>query len=115
MAHVVEKAGIQALTDDAWLRDARHCFDVAAALTRALTPAWTVERETDPSGELSIVVLPAFETTPRPTFVLYEEDGLVQVSTFAGEDWQRRQSFRTCQRAVAAIVATALAPSFESA
>jgi hypothetical protein len=112
MEHTVEKNDVWELTGDAWLCNARSDFDVAAALTRALTPAWTVDRETDPSGEVSIVMLPVFQAQARPTFVLYEEDGLVQVSTFAGEDWQRRQSFRTCQRAVAAIIATALAPSF---
>jgi hypothetical protein len=97
----------ESLTDEAWLRDARSNFDVGATLASALTPAWTVEREVDPFGDLSLVMLPACGTPARPTFVLYEEDGLVQVSTFFGEDWQHRQAFRTCQRAVAAIVAAA--------
>jgi hypothetical protein len=111
MAHVVEKNDVRAVTDEAWLRDAKSSFDAGSALTIALAPAWTADREIDPSGEVSIVVLPTLDTASRPTFVLYEEDGLVQVSTFHGEDWQRRQSFRTCLRAVAAIVAAAQAMS----
>lgn len=107
MAHVAEKDDVQVPTDEAWLSNARSRFDVADVLISELTPGWTVEREVDPSGELSIVVLPMLDTAARPSFVLYEEDGLVQVSIFRGEDWQRRQSFRTCQRAVAAIIAAA--------
>jgi hypothetical protein len=107
MAHVVEKSDVRALSDEAWLRDARSSFDAGAALTSALTPAWSVEREVDPCGELSIIVLPAADTAAHPTFALYEENGLVQVSTFLGEDWQCRQTFQTCQRAVAAIIHTA--------
>ncbi len=108
MADVVEKNDVVALTGEIWLRDARSNFDVATELTAAMGPSWTVERELDPSGELSIIVLPVIHTTLSPTFILYEEDGLVQVSIFFGEDWRQRQAFRTCQRAVAAISATAL-------
>jgi hypothetical protein len=107
MAHVVEKNDVRALTDEAWLRHARSSFDAGTALTSALTLAWSVERETDPWGELSIVVLPASDTAAHPSFVLYEENGSVQVSTFLGEDWQCRQTFQTCQRAVAAIIEAA--------
>jgi hypothetical protein len=107
MADVVEKNDCRDLNDEAWLRDARANFDVRATLTCALTPFWTVERELDPNGDLSIVILPFSDTTVLPGFVLYEKDGLVQVSTFLGEDWQSRQAFHTCQRAVAAIVAAA--------
>jgi hypothetical protein len=105
MTHVVDKNDVQTVADEAWLRDARSDFDAGAVLTNALHPDWTVEREIDPSGEVSIVVLPTLGTAGRLTFVMYEEDGLVWLSTFHGEDWQRRQSFRTCLRAVAAIVA----------
>ena len=102
MAHVVEKNDVRALTDQAWLHDARSSFDAGAALTSALTPAWSVERETDPWGELSIVVLPAADTTAHPSFVLYEKNGSVQVSTFLGENWQcrSRSSLDTCRRPV---------------
>jgi hypothetical protein len=52
-------------------------------------------------------VLPVSDTAARRSFVLYEESGSVQVSTFVGEDWLCRQTFHTCQRAVAAIIETA--------
>jgi len=107
MAHVSEKFDQEASIVQDWLRDALATFDVVATLTSALAPAWTVEREVDPSGDLSIIVLPVVDDPSRPTFVLYEEDGLVQVSTLLGETWQNRQSFRTCQRAVAAIITAA--------
>jgi hypothetical protein len=111
MAHAVEKNDVWGLTNEEWLRDARSNFDVAATLTSVLTPIWTVERELDPSGDLSIVVLPVGDSDFRPTFLLHEEDGLVQVSTFFGEDWHCRQAFATCQRAVAAIIAVAIPAS----
>jgi hypothetical protein len=113
MDHLVEKNDLRDLTNEAWLRDAQASFDVAATLTCVLTPLWTVERELDPTGDLSIVILPFGDTAALPTFVLYEKDGLVQVSTFLGEDWQSCQAFRTCQRAVAAIIAAA-APDYAS-
>jgi hypothetical protein len=106
MDHVVEKNEFRALVGEAWLRDARSPFNVVTALTSALAPEWTVDQEVDPSGELAVIVLPATDTSTRPTFVLYEDDGLMQVSTFFGEDWQKRQAFLTCQRAVSAIFAT---------
>jgi hypothetical protein len=107
MAHVVEKNDLRDLTEEAWLSDARASFDVGATLTCALAPRWTVERELDPCGDLSIVILPLSDTAALPTFVLYEKDGLAQVSTFLGEDWLSRQAFRTCRRAVAVIIAAA--------
>jgi hypothetical protein len=107
MDHPAEKTDVRTLVDEAWLREACHPFNVVAALTSALTPHWTVDRECDPSGNLTVIMLPASDTSARPTFVLYEDNGLVQVSTFLGEDWQKRHAFLTCQRAVSAIVATA--------
>ncbi|HEY4041363.1 MAG TPA: hypothetical protein VGM32_05900 [Rhodopila sp.] len=85
--------------------DAPPQFDVVAALTASLTPSWSAEREIDPSGETSVVVLSVSDNPAHPTFVLYEEEGLVQVATVVGDCWQSRRTFRTCQRAVAAIVA----------
>ncbi len=107
MADVVEKDDFRALTDQVWMSDARSKIDVVGTLTSALTPFWMVEREIDPAGELSVVVLPVGDSSDRPTFVLYEENGLVQVSTFTGETWLSRRIFRTCERAVAGMIATA--------
>jgi hypothetical protein len=107
MDHVVAKHDVRTLDDEMWLRDARSSFDVGATLTSALMPFWTVDRECDPSGDVSIIVLPAADTPAHPSFVLYEDNAVVQVSTFIGEDWRSRRTFRTCQRAVAAIIEAA--------
>jgi hypothetical protein len=107
MAHVVVKHDVRALNDERWLRDARSSFDVGATLTSALTPFWTVDREFDPSGDLSVIVLPVGDTGAHPSFVLYEQDAVVKVSTFLGEDWRSRRTFRTCRRAVDAIIEAA--------
>jgi hypothetical protein len=97
----------------AWLRDAMSPFDVVAALTSALPSCWTVERECDPGGDLSIVVLPAHDEPThdepaQPCFVLYEENGFVAVATVIADTWHGKQTFPTCRRAVDAIVAMAI-------
>jgi hypothetical protein len=107
MAHVVVKHDDRALNDETWLRDARSSFDVGAVLTSALTPFWTVDREFDLSGDISVIILPVGDTAERPSFILYEEDAVVQVSTFVGEEWRSRRTFRTCQRAVGAVIEAA--------
>jgi hypothetical protein len=113
MTHVVVKHEVRALKDEIWLRDARSSLDLCASLTSALAPFWTVDRQLDPSGELSVIILPVHDTDERLTFVVYEDNAVVQVSTFVGEEWRSRQSFRTCQRAVDAIIeaASAAGPS----
>jgi hypothetical protein len=105
MVDMVEQAYSPALTGNVWLHDALSSFDVVAALESALAPGWSVERETDPAGDLSIVVLPAYDDPACPAFIIYEENGFVQVATIVGDTWQGRRAFPTCQRAVAAIVA----------
>jgi hypothetical protein len=116
MSHeVVRHDDVRTLNDEAWLQNARSCFDVGATLTSALTPFWTVDREADPSGDISVIVLPAGDTAARPSFVLYEQDAAVQVSTFLGEDWRSRRTFQTCRRAVDAIIEAANRPSARQA
>ncbi len=104
MAHVVVKCEAGTQNEPTWIRNARSSFDVGAALASALTPFWTIERELDPFGDLTVIVLPVDDATARPCFILYEADAVVQVSTFVGDDWRCRQTFRTCQRAVDAII-----------
>lgn len=111
MVHLVENEQSQALPGNTWMRDAQSSFDVVAKLEAALAPRWTVQREVDPSGELAVIVLPTGDDIETPAFALYEQDGMVQVVTIAGETWQGRQVFSTCQRAVAAIVAASLRAS----
>jgi hypothetical protein len=93
--------------DQTWLREARSGFDVGATLKSALAPLWTVDREFDPSGDLSVIVMSVSDTAAHPSFVLYEENAVVKVSTFLGDNWRNRQTFRTCQRAVDAIIEAA--------
>jgi hypothetical protein len=107
MADGVVKHDVLAPNDETWLRDARSSFDVGATLASALTPFWTIDREFDPSGDLSVIVLPAGVTATRPSFILYEANAVVHVSTFVGDEWRSRQTFRTCQRAVDAMIEAA--------
>jgi hypothetical protein len=107
MVHLAEQNDIPALTANVWLHDALSPFNVVAALSAALAPVWSVEREVDPGGDISIIVLPACDDPASTAFVLYEENGFVQVATISGEAWQSRRAFSTCQRAVAAIVTAA--------
>ena len=66
IGHLVEQKYIQPLTAKRWLRDAMSPFDVVATLSAALAPAWTVEREIDPSGNITIIVFrPAMDRNVR--------------------------------------------------
>lgn len=108
MVRLIAKSYAETLTARTPLCDTVLPFNVVTALSSALTPAWAVEREIDPSGDLSVIVMAARDDAVRPTFVLYEEDGLVQVSTIVDEQWQFRQTYPTCKRAVDSIVAAAV-------
>ena len=104
MGHLVE----QTLVAKGWLREGMLTFDVAATLSNALAPAWTVEREIDPLGDLTIIVLPTGDGSMHSAFVLYEDRGCAHVGTVRGEIWQSKRAFPTCQSAVAAIIAAAI-------
>jgi hypothetical protein len=107
MIHLAEHDDIPTLTTSVLSRDTLSPFDVLGALSAALSPDWSVEREVDPGGDISIIVLPTCEDPGCTAFVLYEENGFVQVATISGDSWQSRRPFPTCQRAVAAIVVAA--------
>src|ERR1700689_4859215 len=108
MSHVVEHKYIPAQIANVWLQDALSPpFDVVAELSAALSPDWTVEREVDPAGDISIIVFPTCDDLERPAFVLYEDNGFVQVGTVRGDIWQGRRAFPTCRRPVAAILSSA--------
>ena len=107
MGHLIEQNYTRSLAAKEWLRDAMSPFDVVATLSTALAPAWSVEREIDPSGDLTIIVLPTGDGSVRSAFVLYEDNGYAHVGTIRGEIWQSKRAFPTCQRAVAAIIAAA--------
>jgi hypothetical protein len=104
MVQLIEQNNIPTLTANVWMHDALEPFDPVAALSAALAPVWSVEREVDPGGDISIIVLPVCDDAGSTAFVLYEEDGFAQVATISRETWQSRLTFPTCERAVAAIV-----------
>jgi hypothetical protein len=106
MGHLIEQKYTQSLAAK-WLRDAMSPFDVVATLSTALAPAWSVEREIDPSGDLTIIVLPTGDRLVRSAFVLYEDNGYAHVGIIMGEIWQSKRAFPTCQQAVAAVIAAA--------
>jgi hypothetical protein len=110
MGHEVEYKCISVHTDNVWLQDAFSRFDVVAELSAALPPDWTVEREVDPVGDISIIAFPICNDLGSSAFVVYEDDGFVQVGTISGETWGGRRTFPTCRSAVAAIVAAAHGP-----
>ena len=85
MGHLVEQKYIQPLAAKEWLRDAMSPFDIVATLSTALAPAWTAEREIDPSGDLTIIVLPTGDGSIRSAFGPYEDNGYAHVGTIRGE------------------------------
>jgi hypothetical protein len=82
--------------------------DVIVELSEALGPIWSVCRESDCEGDVSIIVLP-LDDDAAPTFVLYEKRGVACVATVSGDDWDGVQGFAGLQEAVAAIIAAASA------
>jgi hypothetical protein len=84
---------------------ALSALDVAASLSAASAGAWEVEHAVDPSGDMSIIVLPACDDPAMPTFVLYEEHGVARVATIRRDVWESDQAFPSGRRAVAAIIA----------
>jgi hypothetical protein len=84
--------------------------NVLEVLSEALGPTWTVHRETDCNGEISIIVLPAADDA-EPVFVLYEKDGLAHVATVCEDAWEGDRGFFSFQDAVAGIIAEAMHPS----
>ena len=92
MGHLVEQR-IQPLISNPWLRDAMAPFDVAGTLSAALAPAWTVEREIDPSGDLTIIILPTGDASQRSAFWTIEDNGRVHVGTIRGEIWHSTCAF----------------------
>jgi hypothetical protein len=107
MAHVFDKHGART-----WLHGTALPCDVIALLSTSLMPGWEVEREIDPTGDVSIVVLSAIDDPGMPTFTLYESEGKAMVGTVIGDAWEKMHGFTNCQRAVAAILAATLSASY---
>ncbi len=105
MRRLTEKRYMETLVPSAWLLEVLSPFDVVATLSAKLGPSWDVEREIDPKGDLSIVVLPAPFNRAGVCFVFYEHNGLAHVATISGDAWTSSQEYPSSQRAVSAIVA----------
>jgi hypothetical protein len=88
-----------------WPNDCTLSVDAMAALSLALAPAWDVEREIDPAGNVSIVVFTASDDPTLPAFMLYEKDGHAVVATVRDDVWVGEQRFASREHAVAAVVA----------
>jgi hypothetical protein len=82
-------------------------------LAGALGPIWSVHREADHEGEVSIVVLPA-DDDPGPAFILYEKDGLARVGTVSSDEWISDEGYFGIRAALEAIVAKAAAATARS-
>lgn len=85
--------------------------DVIAMVSGALGPDWTVLRETDCEGDVSIIALPAEETGRTPSFILYEKDGQTHVASVRCDQWGLDLIFDSFSKAVDAFIAEALASS----
>jgi hypothetical protein len=109
MAHVFESAAFDLPMSGRWLNAARLSFDVVAALTDGLGAAWEVVRNEDPFGEVAIVVFPADDAAGLPSFMLYENNGLVEVATVHDDVWSGSQVYANCPQAAAAIVTASAA------
>jgi hypothetical protein len=83
--------------------------DVSALLSQALGADWTVEREIDCEGHVSIIALPEDETDGTPSFILYEKDGLARVATVKCDEWVNDWGFDSFLTAVYKFIAEALA------
>jgi hypothetical protein len=82
--------------------------DIVVSLTAALGPTWSVQREIDCVGEVSIVVMPVSDHPAVPTFILYEVGGQAHVGTIRQDEWQADQGFDTVQQAaIVGIIAAA--------
>ena len=86
-------------------RLAARPVDIQTALSEALGAGWLVQRETDPGGDMSVLVMAADDAdNALPTFMVYERDGLAQVASVQADAWHSLAGFASAHAAVAAIV-----------
>lgn len=101
MAHVIDEPHAEVITE-AIADAALSPLDVLSA---AASGGWEVEQAIDPSGDVSIIVLPANDDPLMPTFMLYQERGRSRVAVIRSDVWESDKTFSSCRRAVAAIIA----------
>ena len=81
--------------------------DVAAALSVALGAGWTVVRETDCEGDVSIVALPGGDPDNATSFILFERDGSVFLAAVSNDHWAWERRYTGFRAAMDALVAAA--------
>jgi hypothetical protein len=86
-----------------WLFAAEAPCDVTLALSESLGPTWSVDRETDCQGEVSIIILPIADDS-KPAFVIYERGGIAHVAAVAEDEWEGDHGYASFQDAVAAVI-----------
>jgi hypothetical protein len=104
MAQFIDEKRTEALACQSGLKNGPSPLDVVALLSAGSAGAWDVEPEVDPSGDVSIVVLPACDDPAMPTFLLYQKDGAARVATIRHEIWEDDRAFPGCRQAAAAII-----------
>lgn len=80
--------------------------DIVPRLEKLLAPAWSIDIETDPHGEHSIVVLPV-DLDRSLAIVLYDEGAYVAMAIVVDEQWTNVQRFTSTQDLERAVVAQA--------
>ncbi len=81
-------------------------------LTEALAPVWTVYKETDYQGEVSIIALPA-DDNDVPAFILFEKNGRPHMAKVRGDEWESEESCASVEAAIAGIIAQTLRLAIE--
>jgi hypothetical protein len=82
---------------------------VVAVLKEALGGSWVVERETDCTGEVSIIAFPVGENEGTPSFILFESEGRARLATISSDEWNGDRAFDSFPEAVSAFITEALA------
>jgi hypothetical protein len=106
MAHAINRDLSKVFAHASWLLPREPARDVVEVLSEGLGPGWTVHRETDCEGDVSVIALPADEEA-IPAFILYEKGGVARVATVRGDDWEGDWSSPSFELAIAMIITEA--------
>jgi hypothetical protein len=68
-----------------------------------------VERETDCTGEVSIIALPVGGNEGTPSFILFESKGRACLAAIIADAWRWDRAFGSFPEAISAFIAEALA------
>jgi hypothetical protein len=105
MTHTVGDGLTKAFAAVPWLFEPAAFGEVVAVLSEALGPDWTVGRETDCEGDVSIIALSTLDAEGMPAFILYEKDGKTHVATVKDDEWECDRRFDSFRQAIDAFIA----------